>query len=80
MVGDDPNVILRGSIWYRNSSLCGWSADQMDLLEYGVDPCREAWRSVADVLGMRCGPQRGVSIMMGPQSRRGSYVVMWPRM
>lgn len=81
VVGDHPNVILRGSVWYRNASLCGWNADQLDLIEWGGDPCREAWKSIAEVLELRCGASRGMSInnsrRMG--SRGSGYVVLWPR-
>jgi len=49
------------------------------MLEWGVDPCREAWRSVADVLGMGCGAGGGRSIMMRRSDQNRGYVVLWPR-
>jgi hypothetical protein len=79
VLGREPHIILRGSVWYRNASLCGWNADQLDMLEWGVDPCREAWRSVADVLGLGCGATRGQSIMMRRSDQNRGYVVLWPR-
>lgn len=78
-VGQDPNIILRGSTWYRTATLCGWNADQLDLLEWGGDPCKEAWKSIADVLGLYCGPQRQSSLYGNAPGRRKGYVVLWPR-
>jgi carboxypeptidase family protein len=89
-VGADPNIIMRGSTWLRNGNLCAYTADQLDLVEWGGDPCKEAWKSIADVLGLYCGPQRGVrlqasgsgssrSIATVLPDRRKGYVVLWPR-
>lgn len=78
-MGEEPNIILRGSTWYRNASLCGWSADQIDLVEWGRDPCKEAWKSIADILGVWCGPQRQTSLYANVPGARKSYVVIWPR-
>lgn len=63
----------------RNADLCGWSADQMDLVEFGADPCREAWKSLADVLDVYCGATRRSSITARPYRGGAGYVVLWPR-
>lgn len=73
----DPNVIMRGSVWLRGASLCTWSADQIDLIEWGKSPCREAWKSIATVLGLDCGqPFTLYGSVRGP---RGPFAVIWPR-
>lgn len=75
--GADPDIILRGSTWFRNADLCAWSADQLDLVEWGPDPCKEAWKSIADVLGAYCGPQRMTSLYARTPPKRKGYVVLW---
>jgi hypothetical protein len=78
-MGEEPNIILRGSIWWRNASLCSWTADQLDLVEWGRDPCSEAWKSIAAVLNVWCGPQRQSSLYAQTPGVRKPYVVVWPR-
>ena len=78
MMGEEPNVILRGATWYRNASLCGWNADQIDLLEWGSDPCKEAWKSIADLLGIYCGPQRQSSLYAAAPGSRGTMPLANP--
>jgi hypothetical protein len=80
-VGTDPSIIMRGTTWYRAASLCAWSADQIDLLEWGGDPCKEAWKSIAEVLSVWCGPAPGriISLYATPPGRRQGYVIIWPR-
>jgi hypothetical protein len=77
----EPNVVLRGTTWLRYVTLCGWSADQLDLIEWGRDPCREAWKSIAAVLRVDCNanPGRIVTFYGTPPAGRGPYVVIWPR-
>ena len=77
--GADPNIILRGSTWFRNADLCAYSADQLDLVEWGQDPCKEAWKSIADILGLSCGPQRMAALYSTRPAQRKGYVVLWPR-
>jgi hypothetical protein len=79
VVGDDPNIIYQGNNWVRSANLCAFSADQLDLLEWGGDPCRESWKSIAEVLGIYCGPQRQISLYGNAPGRRKAYVVVWPR-
>lgn len=84
ITGREPNIIMRGSTWMKNADLCAWSADQFDLIEFGSDPCKESWKSIADVLIVYCGP--GGAAGRGPAplyatapSKRSGYVVLWPR-
>ena len=79
IVGGDPNIIYRGNNWVRQASLCSFSADQLDLLEWGGDPCRESWKSIAEVLGVYCGPGRAFSLYGNAPGPRKPYVVVWPR-
>ena len=79
IVGNDPNIIYQGNNWLRQSDLCAFSADQLDLLEWGGDPCRESWKSIAEVLGIYCGPGRAFSLYGAAPGPRKPYVVVWPR-
>jgi hypothetical protein len=63
-------------------TLCAWTADQVDLLEWGGDPCKEAYKSIAQVLSIWCGPSPGrmfPSLYATIPERRPGYVVVWPR-
>ena len=80
LMGEEPNIILRGATWWKNASLCGWNADQIDLVEWGTDPCKEAWKSIADLLGIYCGPQRQSSLYAQTPGLRKPYVIIWPRL
>jgi hypothetical protein len=80
-VGADPSIIVRATLW-RNATLCAWTADEVDLLEFGPDPCREAFKTIAALLNIYCGPTRGQSAgYSGGQTgmKRPGYVVIWPR-
>ena len=78
-VGEDPNVVFRGFTWYRNVDFCSWTADQLDLIEWGSDPCKETWKAIAEVLSVTCGPQRMTALYSTAPSKRKGYVVLWPR-
>lgn len=78
LVGIEPRIIMRGFTWMRNADLCAWSADQIDLVEFGSDPCKESWKSIAEVLGMYCTGNRAVSLYATTPARRPSFVVLWP--
>ena len=79
IVGGAPSIIYRGNIWIRQADLCAFNADEIDLLEWGGDPCRESWKSIAAVLGVWCGPQRQTSLYGNAPGKRSAYVVVWPR-
>jgi hypothetical protein len=78
----EANVVIRGRTWIKFASLCAWSADEFDLIEWGTDPCREAAKSIAEAMGVYCGPAARVVTIRGERpslSGRGPYVVLWPR-
>lgn len=75
----DPSIVMRGTAWIRGANLCGWNADQIDLIEWGPDPCKEAWKSIADLLGVNCGPQSKVNLFSTAPAARGPWFILWPR-
>jgi len=79
IVGGNPSIIYRGNIWLRQANLCAFNADDIDLLEWGSDPCRESWKAIAAVLGVWCVTQRQTSLYGNSPPKRSAYVVVWPR-
>jgi len=77
----DPSVLLRGTDWIKNASLCGWSADELDLVEWGEDPCSDASKSIPYRLGVDCGanPGRIISLYATVPALRSAWVALWPR-
>ena len=74
-----PSILFRGVTEIKNASLCQWSADQVDLLEWGDDPCREATKSIAARLNTYCGPTPRISLYATPPAQRVGWVAIWPR-
>lgn len=83
-------LILNGVVAFREvdvSSLCSWRADEVELVEFSPDVCRDVTQSVATLLGTWCsGRARSVprSIMSGggrvrTQGAGGSYVIIWEK-
>jgi hypothetical protein len=77
----DPNILIRGSVWMKNADLCGWEADELDLVEWGDDPCAEVSKSIADRLLIDCGanPSRITGLNANVPSARVGWVSLWPR-
>jgi len=77
----EPLVLLRGSNLIRNASLCGWSAAELDLLEWGEDPCADVTKTIATMLGIDCGanPGRIISRFGTVPALRRAWVALWPR-
>jgi hypothetical protein len=73
LVRDQASVLIRGTDRMFGADLCAWSADQMDLIEWGGNACR-AVGGVARALGTDCGP-RGA--LRGRQ--QSGFVILWPR-
>jgi len=72
LVHERASVLIRGTD-RLGADLCAWSADQMDLIEWGGNACR-AVGGVARALGTDCGP-RGA--LRGRQ--QAGFVILWPR-
>jgi hypothetical protein len=75
-------VLLRGTVWVRNAGLCGWSADELDLIEFGEDPCSDASHTIADWVGVDCRANPGRIRSFGYATvppLRGPWVALWPR-
>jgi hypothetical protein len=77
----DPWVLIRGSDWIQNATLCEWSADELDLLEWGDDPCSDVSKSIAYRLGVDCGanPRRITSLNGRVPLQQPGWVSLWPR-
>lgn len=73
LVRDQASVVMRGTDLLFGADLCAWSADQMDLIEWGGNACRTVG-GVAQALGSGCGP-RGA--LRGRQ--QSGFVILWPR-
>jgi len=73
LVHDQATVLIRGIDRMLGSDLCAWSADQMDLIEWGGNACR-AVGGVARALGNDCGPS---GALRGRQ--QAGFVILWPR-
>jgi hypothetical protein len=84
-----PFIIVNGTNLYRNMPrefLCFWRADEVELVEFGTDTCREASNSISYLVGAWCGNSRRSvprGIMGGrrisTQGSGGSYVVIWEK-
>jgi hypothetical protein len=83
-------IILNGRTVYRDfpkTFLCFWRADEIELVEFGPEICREVSNSIAYLVNAWCGiGSRNVprSIMGGggriaTQGRGGPYVVIWEK-
>jgi hypothetical protein len=88
--GATTTLILNGVTVIREfdvGSLCSWRADEVELVEFSTDVCRDATMTVAAILNAWCsGRARSVtqSIMKGSGSVRtqgagGSYVIIWEK-
>lgn len=76
---DEPDVILNGVHVLRQWPLCGWNADEIELVEWGVDPCSDVTGSIADLLGTWCAGARGRSMTQGAAAQRRGFVMIWTR-
>jgi len=76
----DPTIILRGAELALGQDLCDWNADEVELVEWGANPCSESWKSIADLLHVWCGARRPVSFGNStPPAQGGPWIVIWPR-
>jgi hypothetical protein len=88
--GPVPFIIVNGTNLYRDMPprfLCFWRADEVELVEFGTDVCREVSNSISYLVGAWCGNSRRAvprSIMGGGRriSSQGGgrgYVVIWEK-
>jgi carboxypeptidase family protein len=69
------------------SRICAWRADEVELVEFGVDVCKDLTRSIPDMLGIWCsGRTRNVPRSMVGGGRRINsqpggmrYVIIWEK-
>jgi hypothetical protein len=62
VLGDNVTIILNGTMVMENMSvrnLCSWRADDVELVEFGRDVCRDVTRTLVDLLGVWCSNFRG---------------------
>jgi len=87
-IGDGvTTVVLNGTTIYQEmpvQGLCGWRIDEVELVEFGNNVCKEQTHSIAEVLKVYCGPVAGrgpTSIVGGSRGLPGrqSYVVIWEK-
>lgn len=83
-------LILNGMTVIREfdvASLCSWRADEVELVEFGSDVCKDATMTVASILNSWCGGRaRSVTRSITPggggvrtQGAGGSYVIIWEK-
>lgn len=82
-------LILNGATVYRDwpvASLCNWSVDDVELVEYGKDVCTEVTRTVAALLGAWCSARtRNVPRSINPAgstrqpTTNRSYIILWEK-
>ena len=91
MAGNSLTVILNGVTVMRDfdvASLCSWRADEVELVEWNADICRDRTGTVAMLMGTWCGNSgvRSVPRSMVPgggqvrtQGSSSAYVVIWEK-
>jgi len=94
-VGKQTTLILNGTSVYPEfevSALCAWRADEVELVEFGSDVCKEVTHTIS---GLLAGPLKtwcigrtrsvtrslgGGGQRVGTQQAGTSYVVIWEKM
>ncbi len=76
---EEPDVILNGVHVLRQWPLCGWNADEIELVEWGVDPCTDVTGTTAALLGVYCTGARAQSLLRGRAGVRNGFVMIWTR-
>jgi len=80
-------IIVNGIKVYRNMpvhTLCSWRVDEVEVVEFGPNPCTDVTGSVATLLGVTCprfgrrvAPPRAGRAVGGTDT--GAFVVVWER-
>jgi hypothetical protein len=75
-----PTIVVDGHmVMPEGATLCAWAADDVELVEFGDDPCRDASGTMVEILKGSCG-RRGASFGFGTaRPARVGYVVVWLR-
>jgi hypothetical protein len=81
-LGEFPLILEDGMQKKPNESLCDWTADEVELVEWGPEPCQDLTGSVALAYQIYCGAKRTASFgntnnAMHP--RGGPWAVIWMR-
>lgn len=84
---DSLTIILNGTFILTKRSvrdLCSWRADEVELVEFGENVCRDATRSLVDLLNIWCsnftGKERGPrGKPIRTQPRGVPFVVIWEK-
>ena len=82
---DGLTIILNGAVVMENMpvyALCAWQASEVELVEFGETVCRDATRTLVDLLHVWCTrfnapPPRGA--MGRTPGKGGPFVVIWER-
>jgi hypothetical protein len=79
-------LVLNGRTVYQEmpiGGLCGWRVDEVELVEFGNNVCKEQTKTIADLLKIYCGPlgTRGPTTMGNSSGLPGrqSCVVIWEK-
>jgi Carboxypeptidase regulatory-like domain len=64
----------------EGASLCAWNADEVELVEFGDDACKDDSKTLAEILKLWCGGRRTASFgYSSPRQAQPGYVVIWLR-
>jgi len=89
--GSTITIIVNGIDVHREepfTSLCAWKADEVALIEYSPDACRDATQTIVLLLNVWCSGRTRANVprsMMGggnrvaTQQAGGPYVVVWEK-
>lgn len=86
IVGETATVLLNGETVLRNYPICGWNADELALIEFGAEVCRDVTGTTADATSTYCsgtttsvpGSRRSLT-GAGTVGRGGGYLILWER-
>ena len=81
---DGLTIILNGTVVLENMpayALCSWQASEVELVEFGNTVCRDATRTLVDLLHVWCTSfnKRPGGGRVGTQRQGGPFVVIWER-
>jgi hypothetical protein len=72
--GATTTLILNGTTVYWEfdvGSLCSWRADEVELIEFGTDPCRDVTQTIVEILNSS-GPPMGKQIVCSGRAQAGA--------